>query len=171
VRVGIGYDSHRFEPGRPLVLGGVGIPDHPGLKGHSDGDAVAHALIDALLGAAALGSIGHHFPDTDPRWQGADSMDLLAATVRLIEERNYQVVNADVTIVTQTPRIGPWAGAMAERLAGLMRIASSCVSVKGKTNEGMGWIGRGEGLAAMSVVLLDQIGDIDTLHASIRTGG
>ena len=102
MRVGIGYDSHRFESGRPLVLGGVLLPDHAGLKGHSDGDAVAHALIDALLGASALGNIGHHFPDTDPRWEGADSMELLAATVRLIEERNYQVVNADVTIVTDT---------------------------------------------------------------------
>lgn len=171
MRVGIGYDSHRFESGRPLVLGGVHLPDHPGLKGHSDGDAVAHALIDALLGASALGDIGKHFPDADPRWQGADSMALLASTVRLIEERNYQVVNADITIVTQTPRIGPWTSEMAERIAELLRVARSCVSIKGKTNEGMGWIGRGEGLAAMAVVLLDQIGDIDTLHASIRTGG
>ena len=171
MRVGIGYDSHRFESGRPLVLGGVLLPDHAGLKGHSDGDAVAHALIDALLGASALGNIGHHFPDTDPRWEGADSMELLAATVRLIEERNYQVVNADVTIVTETPRIGPWVEEMAERIAELLRVARSCISIKGKTNEGMGWIGRGEGLATMAVVLLDQIGDIDTLHASIRTGG
>lgn len=171
MRVGIGYDSHRFEPGRPLVLGGVQIPDHAGLKGHSDGDAVAHALIDAVLGAAALGNVGHHFPDTDARWKGADSMELLAAAVRLIEERNYQVVNADVTIVTESPRVGPWADPMGERLAERLRISSSCVSIKGKTNEGMGWVGRGEGLAVMVVVLLDQIGDIDTLHASIRTGG
>lgn len=171
MRVGIGYDSHRFDPGRPLVLGGVRVPDHPGLHGHSDGDAVAHALIDALLGAAALGCIGLHFPDTDDRWQGADSMDLLAATVRLIEERNYQVVNADVTIVAESPRVSPWVEPMAECLAERLRIARSSVSIKGKTNEGMGWIGRGEGLAVMAVVLLDQIGDIDTLHASIRTGG
>ena len=171
MRVGIGYDSHRFEPGRPLVLGGVQIPDHEGLKGHSDGDAVAHALIDAVLGAAALGNIGHHFPDTDARWQGADSMELLAAAVRLIEERNYQVVNADVTIVTESPRVSPWVDPMAECLAERLRISRSCVSIKGKTNEGMGWVGRGEGLAVMVVVLLDQIEDIDTLHASIRTGG
>lgn len=171
MRVGIGYDSHRFDPGRPLVLGGVRVPDHPGLHGHSDGDAVAHALIDALLGAAALGCIGLHFQDTDDRWQGADSMDLLAATVRLIEERNYQVVNADVTIVAESPRVSPWVEPMAECLAERLRIARSSVSIKGKTNEGMGWIGRGEGLAVMAVVLLDQIGDIDTLHASIRTGG
>jgi 2-C-methyl-D-erythritol 2,4-cyclodiphosphate synthase len=149
----------------------VHIPEHAGLKGHSDGDAVAHALIDALLGASALGNIGQHFPDTEARWQGADSMELLVETVRLIEERNYQVVNVDVSIVTESPRVGPWVPAMAERVASLLRISGSCVSIKGKTNEGMGWIGRGEGLAVMAVVLLDQIGDIDTLHASIRTGG
>lgn len=171
MRVGIGYDSHRFESGRPLVLAGVHIPDHPGLTGHSDGDAVAHAVIDALLGASALGNIGQHFPDTEARWKDADSMALLAETVRLIEERNYQVVNVDVVIVTESPRVGPWVADMAERVAALLRISGSCVSVKGKTNEGMGWVGRGEGLAAMAVVLLDQIGDIDTLHASIRTGG
>lgn len=171
MRVGIGYDSHRFASGRPLVLGGVHIPEHPGLKGHSDGDAVTHAVIDALLGAAALGDIGRHFPDTDARWQGADSMQLLAGAVRLIEERNYQVVNVDVTIVAESPRVGPWVTAMSERIAELLRIADSCVSIKGKSNEGMGWIGRGEGLAVMAVALLDQIGDIDTLHASIRTGG
>jgi 2-C-methyl-D-erythritol 2,4-cyclodiphosphate synthase len=171
VRVGIGYDSHRFESGRPLVLGGVRIPEHPGLKGHSDGDAVAHALIDALLGAAALGNIGHHFPDTDPRWEGADSMRLLSAAVRLIEERNYEVINVDVTIVTESPRIAPWVERMAEGIAVLLHTARSCISIKGKTNEGLGWIGRGEGLAVMAVTLLDQIGDIDTLHASIRAGG
>ena len=171
MRVGIGYDSHRFESGRLLVLGGVQVPDHPGLKGHSDGDAVTHALIDALLGAAALGDIGYHFPDTDAHWQGADSLDLLAATVRLIEERDYQVVNADITIVAESPRVGPWVDPMVERIAERLRIASSCVSIKGKTNEGMGWIGRGEGLAVMAVVLLDQIGDIDTPDASIGSGG
>ncbi len=171
MRVGIGYDSHRFESGRPLVLGGVQVPGHSGLEGHSDGDAVAHALIDALLGAAALGNIGHHFPDTDVRWQGADSMELLAATVRLIAERGYQVVNTDITIVAESPRVGPWVDPMAECIAQRLRIARSCVSIKGKTNEGMGWIGRGEGLAVMAVALLDQMGDIDTQHASIRTGG
>ncbi|MCL7970777.1 MAG: 2-C-methyl-D-erythritol 2,4-cyclodiphosphate synthase [marine benthic group bacterium] len=171
MRVGIGYDSHRFEPGRLLVLGGVHVPEHPGLKGHSDGDAVAHALTDALLGAAALGDIGQHFPDTDDRWSGANSMELLAATVRLIEQHNYQVVNADITVVTESPPIRPWVDAIAESLATRLRIARTSISIKGKTNEGLGWIGRGEGLAVMAVALLDQIGDIDTLHASIRTGG
>ena len=109
MRVGLGYDSHRFEGGRPLVLGGVTIPDHPGLAGHSDGDAVAHALIDALLGAAGAGDIGSHFPPGDPRWQDADSMELLRRAVTILEGRNYQVVNVDVTVICETPRIGPHA--------------------------------------------------------------
>lgn len=171
MRVGIGYDSHRFDSDRPLILGGVRIPDHPGLAGHSDGDAVAHALTDALLGAAALGDIGRHFPDDDTQWSNADSMDLLSGAVRLIEERNYQVVNADITIIAERPRFAPWVDRMAEAIAERTHVSRASISIKGKTNEGMGWIGRGEGLAVMGVVLLDQIGDIDTLHASIRTGG
>ncbi len=171
MRVGIGYDSHRFDSDRLLVLGGVTIPDHPGLGGHSDGDAVAHAVIDALLGATALGDIGRHFPNTDARWEGAVSMDLLMAAVRLIEERNYQVVNVDITIISETPRIAPWALAMAAELAERLSISDASVSVKGKTNEGMGWIGTGQGVAVIAVALVDQIGDIDALHASIRTGG
>jgi 2-C-methyl-D-erythritol 2,4-cyclodiphosphate synthase len=171
VRVGIGYDSHRFDPGRPLVLGGVGISGAPGLAGHSDGDAVTHALIDALLGAAGLGSIGDRFPDTSPEWKGARSLDLLERTMRMVEERNYQVVNVDLTVITERPRIAGHAAAMAEALASYLRIGPGSVSVKGKTNEGMGWIGRAEGLAVIAVALLDQIGDIDALHASIRAGG
>lgn len=171
MRVGTGYDSHRFDSSRPLILGGVRIPDHPGLAGHSDGDAIAHALTDALLGAAALGDIGRHFPDDDPEWRDADSMQLLAKSVRLIEERNYQVVNVDVTVIAESPRVGPWADAMAEEVARRLHVSRASISIKGKTNEGMGWIGRGEGLAVLATVLLDQMGDIDTLHASIRTGG
>jgi len=171
VRVGIGYDSHRFDPERLLVLGGVEIPGVPGLSGHSDGDAVIHALIDALLGAAGLGSIGGWFPDTEPEWQGARSLDLLERTLRLVEERNYQVVNVDLTIVAERPRVAPHAAAMADTLAPYLRTSPGSISVKGKTNEGMGWIGRGEGLAVLAVALLDQIGDIDALHASIRAGG
>jgi 2-C-methyl-D-erythritol 2,4-cyclodiphosphate synthase len=171
VRVGIGYDSHRFQSGRPLILGGVTIQDSPGLAGHSDADAVAHALIDALLGATGLGTVGSFFPDTDPAWRDADSMDLLARAVRRIEERNYQVVNVDVTVVTETPRIGPHVAAMRDELASRLHVSPSAVSIKGKTNEGMGWIGRGEGVASIAVALVDQIGDIDALHASIRGGG
>lgn len=170
MRVGIGYDSHPFEDTRPLILGGVEIPDHPGLAGHSDGDAVAHAIIDALLGAAGLGSIGSRFPDTEPAYRGADSLGLLDRVVRLLEGENYQVVNVDVTVVTEAPVLAPLGAEMAMRLAERLHVAPERVSVKGKRNEGMGWVGRGEGLAVLAVALVDRIRDIDALHASIRSG-
>jgi 2-C-methyl-D-erythritol 2,4-cyclodiphosphate synthase len=171
MRVGHGYDSHRFDQTRPLVLGGVRISDDNGLSGHSDGDAVVHAIIDALLGATGLGSIGGRFPDTESEWEGADSLDLLERTMRWVEERNYQVVNVDVTVIAERPRIAPHAAAMSEVLSRYLHISPFSVSIKGKSNEGMGWIGRSEGLAVSAVALLDQIGDIDALHASIRAGG
>ncbi|MDP2956617.1 MAG: 2-C-methyl-D-erythritol 2,4-cyclodiphosphate synthase [Longimicrobiales bacterium] len=157
MRVGTGYDSHRFGEGRKLILGGVHIPDHAGLLGHSDGDAVAHAVIDAILGAAAAGNVGSHFPPSDDAWKNADSMELLRKAVHILEARNYQVVNVDVTVVCETPRIGPWVEGMRERLGEVLRVGASAVSVKGKTNEGMGWIGRGEGLAVHAVALIDSI--------------
>jgi 2-C-methyl-D-erythritol 2,4-cyclodiphosphate synthase len=157
MRVGLGYDSHRFAEDRRLVLGGVAI-DHPlGLSGHSDADAVAHAVTDALLGACALGDIGGHFPPDSEVWRGADSIELLRTAAQLAAEQNYQVVNVDVTVVCEAPRIGPHADAMRQRLAGALDIGPHAVSVKGKTNEGMGWIGRGEGIAAMAVVLVDRL--------------
>lgn len=171
MRVGLGFDSHRFDPDRSLVLGGVSIPDAPGLAGHSDGDAVVHAVIDALLGAAGLGSIGDAFPDDDPRWRDADSIELLRRAVRRLEEENYQVVNVDVTVVAERPRVAPHVESMRRRLADPLRVAASHVSVKGKSNEGMGWVGRSEGLAVMAVALLDRMADLDTLHASMRSGG
>ncbi|HUF70476.1 MAG TPA: 2-C-methyl-D-erythritol 2,4-cyclodiphosphate synthase [Longimicrobiales bacterium] len=155
MRVGVGYDSHRFEAGRRLVLGGVVIPSEQGLAGHSDADAVAHAITDAILGAAAMGDIGSHFPPSDDHWKDADSMDLLARAVEIVAGSNYQVVNADVTVIAEHPRIGPWAPAMRERIADAIGIGPQHVSVKGKSNEGMGWTGRGEGLAVIAVVLLD----------------
>ncbi|MEN8144008.1 MAG: 2-C-methyl-D-erythritol 2,4-cyclodiphosphate synthase [Gemmatimonadota bacterium] len=170
MRVGLGYDSHRFDSARELVLGGVPIPGHPGLAGHSDGDAVLHAVTDALLGAAGLGSIGEHFPDSDPDLAGADSATFLAHAVYLVEAENYQVVNADVTVITETPRILEHAPAMRERLAELLHVSPGAVCAKGKSNEGMGFVGRGEGLAVMAVTLIDRIGDTDALHASLRTG-
>ena len=157
MRVGTGYDSHRVGEGRKLILGGVHIPDHAGLLGHSDGDAVAHAVIDAILGAAAAGNVGSHFPPSDDAWKNADSMELLRKAVHILEARNYQVVNVDVTVVCETPRIGPWVDGMRERLGEVLRVGASAVSVKGKTNEGMGWIGRGEGLAVHAVALIDSI--------------
>ena len=171
MRVGVGYDSHRFDDSRPLVLGGVSIPGSPGLSGHSDGDAITHAVIDALLGAGGLGNIGERFPGTDTEWKNADSLVLLERTIRWVEERNYQVVNVDVTVVAEQPRISPHAEAMSHVLSRYLHIAPDAVSIKGKSNEGMGWIGRSEGLAVTAVALLNQIGDIDALHASIRAGG
>jgi len=171
VRVGVGYDSHRFDDSRPLVLGGVSIPGSPGLSGHSDGDAITHAVIDSLLGAGGLGNIGERFPDTDTEWKNADSLVLLERTIRWVEERNYQVVNVDVTVVAEQPRISPHAEAMSHVLSRYLHIAPDAVSIKGKSNEGMGWIGRSEGLAVTAVALLNQIGDIDALHASMRAGG
>ncbi len=161
MRIGQGYDSHRFAEDRPLVLAGVHIPDHPGLIGHSDGDAVAHAVIDALLGAAATGDVGTHFPPSDDTWKDADSMALLRRIVFVLESKNYQVVNVDVTVVCESPRIAPYAGDMRQRLGEALGIGPGSVSVKGKSNEGMGWIGAGEGLATLAVVLIDSIGGFD----------
>ena len=157
MRVGLGYDSHRFDDGRELVLGGVRVPDHAGLSGHSDGDAVAHAVIDALLGAAGAGDVGSHFPPDDDRWKDADSMDLLRRAVRVLEGRNHQVVNVDVTVVCESPRIAPLADGMRQALADVLGVGPQFVSVKGKSNEGMGWIGAGEGLAAHAVALIDSV--------------
>ena len=154
MRIGIGYDSHRFADGRKLILGGVDIPHELGLAGHSDADAVAHAVTDALLGAAALGDIGTHFPPSDPQWKDANSLNLLQRATALLEERGYQVVNIDVSVICESPRIGPHVIAMRESLAKAVGIGSKHVSVKGKTNEGMGWIGRNEGIAAIAVALI-----------------
>lgn len=157
MRIGIGYDSHRFAAGRRLVLGGVEIAAPAGLAGHSDADAITHAIIDALLGAAALGDIGTHFPPDDERWRDADSVALLKATVDRLAEHNYHVVNVDVTAVCETTRIAPYTRAMRERIAAAIGIAADHVSVKGKTNEGMGWIGRGEGVAVVAVAAIAMI--------------
>ncbi|MEX1259131.1 MAG: 2-C-methyl-D-erythritol 2,4-cyclodiphosphate synthase [Gemmatimonadota bacterium] len=154
MRIGFGYDSHRFEPGRPCVLGGINIPDTPGLLGFSDGDAVAHAVTDALLGAAALGDIGSHFPPGDERWRGADSMELLRSAVALVRDAGYQVGNVDLTVVCERPRIGLHADAIRRSLAAALDVAPADVSVKGKSNEGMGWEGKEEGLAVHAVALL-----------------
>ena len=156
-RIGHGYDSHRFDPDRPLILGGVAIPDSPGLAGHSDADALLHAAIDALLGAAALGDIGGHFPDSDPRWAGADSVELLRAVVREVSAAGYEVGNLDATVVCERPRLAGRIGAIRERLAGLLGVPVSSVSVKGKTNERMDDVGAGAGVAVHAVALLDEI--------------
>jgi 2-C-methyl-D-erythritol 2,4-cyclodiphosphate synthase len=155
IRVGIGYDSHRFEEGRPLVLGGIRIPHPRGLAGHSDADVVAHALIDAILGAAAAGDIGQHFPDSDPRWKSADSMALLRSAHQLVQERGYALAQADLTIITEQPPLSPHLAAMAAKLAERLEAPPGSVSLKAKTNEGMGFIGRGEGIAVIAVASLE----------------
>jgi 2-C-methyl-D-erythritol 2,4-cyclodiphosphate synthase len=155
IRVGIGYDSHRFVEGRPLVLGGIRIPHPRGLAGHSDADAVVHALIDAILGAAAAGNIGQHFPDTDPQWKNADSMALLARADDLIRQRGYVLAQADLTIISEQPKLNPHLTAMAGKLEEQLKAAPGSLSIKAKTNEGMGFIGRGEGLAVIAVATLE----------------
>jgi 2-C-methyl-D-erythritol 2,4-cyclodiphosphate synthase len=157
IRVGNGYDSHRFDPERRLVLGGIHFPGEPGLRGHSDGDAVAHAVTDAILGAVGAGDIGRHFPPGEPRWKDADSMRLLARAVEIIRDRGYRVVNVDVTVICEAPRIGPRAIEMARSLEGVLGSGAGSASVKGKTNEGLGWIGAGEGLAVHAVALVTSV--------------
>ena len=156
MRIGFGYDSHRFAEGRRLVLGGVEFPGETGLAGHSAADALVHAVIDALFGAAALGDIGSHFPDADAKWKGADSAELLKAAVTELAAAGYSVVNVDATVVCERPRLGPKIRAMRERLASLLGVDVSRVSVKGKTNERMDDVGSGSGLAAYAVALIDR---------------
>ena len=153
-RTGIGYDSHRFGVGGPLVLGGVHIEADVHLAGHSDGDAIAHALTDAVLGAAGAGDIGELFPDTDPANKGRDSVAMLRAAVERVRQLGGRVEHVDVVVVAETPRIGPHRGAMRSALAPALGLAPDAVAIKGKTNEGMGWIGRGEGIACIAIATL-----------------
>ncbi|HMN05833.1 MAG TPA: 2-C-methyl-D-erythritol 2,4-cyclodiphosphate synthase [Flavobacteriales bacterium] len=156
LRTGFGYDSHRLVEGRPFLLGGIEIPFHKGGMGHSDADVLLHAIADALLGAVALGDIGLHFPDTDPKWKGADSRKLLAHVVGLLKERGWQVVNMDCTVVLELPKLRPHVDAMREVIAGLLAVEVDAVSVKASTNEKMGFTGRGEGVAAFVTVLVQR---------------
>jgi 2-C-methyl-D-erythritol 2,4-cyclodiphosphate synthase len=155
-RVGLGYDSHRFQPPGPLILGGVRIPFDNHLHGHSDGDAVCHALTDAVLGAAGAGDIGEMFSDRDPANLGRDSVEMLTIAVRHVRQQGFRVAQADVTIIADSPRLTDHKPLMRTRLAQALGVGADAMNVKAKTNEGMGWIGRGEGLAAIAVVLLDQ---------------
>jgi len=154
VRIGHGFDAHRLVAGRPFVLGGVTIPFERGPLGHSDGDALAHAIADALLGACALGDLGVHFPDTDPQWAGADSLRLLAAVHELIVRHGWTVANIDATVVVQRPKLAPFISAMRDAIADTLTLDVAAVSVKAKTSEGMGYTGDGSGIAAYAVALL-----------------
>jgi 2-C-methyl-D-erythritol 4-phosphate cytidylyltransferase/2-C-methyl-D-erythritol 2,4-cyclodiphosphate synthase len=153
-RVGTGYDLHKLVEGRPLILGGVTIPFERGLSGHSDADAVCHAITDAVLGAAAAGDIGRHFPDTDPQWQGASSVGLLKRAAALVRERGYKIANVDVVVIAERPKLAPWVEPMRASVGQALGLTTDCVSIKGKTNEGVGELGRGEAIAAHAVALL-----------------
>ena len=155
MRIGVGYDVHPFDVARPLHLGGVRIDGSPGLSGHSDADALLHAVIDALLGAAGLGDIGQHFPPDDPAYKGVDSKQLLRRTRELLQEKGYRVGNVDATVIAERPRLLPHLPAMRSAIAAVIGIDESRVSVKATTHEGLGAIGRGEGIAAMAVALIE----------------
>jgi 2-C-methyl-D-erythritol 2,4-cyclodiphosphate synthase len=155
VRIGIGYDVHGLKAGRDLILGGVHI-DHPvGLDGHSDADVLSHAVIDALLGAAALGDIGEHFPDTDPRWQGMSSLDLLEIAAKLVEKGGYRVVNVDATVVAEAPRLHLFLADMQKNIERRLGLEPGFVGIKATSPEGLGALGRGEGIAAQAVALIE----------------
>lgn len=154
MRIGTGYDLHRLVEGRPLVLGGVTIPFDRGLQGHSDADAICHAVTDAVLGAAAAGDIGRHFPDSDARWRGASSLDLLARAVALVRDRGLAVSNVDVVVIAERPKLGPSIEAMRTKVAAALGVTPAQVSIKGKTNEGVGELGRNEAIAVHAVALL-----------------
>ena len=156
VRFGFGYDIHRFSPNRKLILGGVQIPSDLGLLGHSDADVLLHAICDALLGAAALGDIGQHFPDTDPRFKGTSSLNFLVATRELLVAGGYRIVNVDSTLVLQAPKIARYVPAMRQEIANALKVNIDQVSVKATTNEGLGALGAGEGCAAYAVVAIDR---------------
>lgn len=156
MRIGLGYDVHRLVAGRPLILGGVHLESDVGLDGHSDADVLLHAIADALLGAAALGDIGLHFPDTDETWRGANSLELLREVVSLIGSEGYRVVNVDATVVLERPRLRPHIDAMRETIAGALEVELADVSVKATTSERIGFVGREEGVAAQAVCLIDR---------------
>jgi len=156
-RTGIGYDSHRFGAGRPLILGGIELPDAPeGLTGHSDADVLTHAVIDALLGAAGLGDIGQHFPDTDDAWRDADSIGLLSQVGSFLEDHGWTIRHIDATVICERPKLGPHRDAMRERLAVTVGLRPIEVNVKFTTNEGMGFVGRGEGIAALATATVER---------------
>ena len=159
MRAGIGFDVHAFDASRPLVLGGITIPDEPGLAGHSDADVVCHAIADAVLGGANLGDLGSHFPDSDAAWKDASSLDLLARVAALIEEAGYSVDSIDATVLLEAPKLAKYREEMCANVAGALGVPAGRVSVKATTTEGLGTVGRREGAACMAVALLSQTDD------------
>lgn len=174
MRIGMGYDVHRLVEGRDLIIGGVKIDYEKGLLGHSDADVLLHAISDALLGAAALGDIGKHFPDTDPNYQGADSLKLLANVAELLEENSFLIENVDATVIAQKPKMAPHIPKMRKNIAGVLRIPVSRVNVKATTEEGLGFTGTGEGISAQAVCLLETVANYaydDVMMAQRQCGG
>lgn len=163
IRIGQGFDVHSLAEGRKLILGGIEIDYNRGLLGHSDADVLTHAIMDALLGAAAAGDIGQHFPPNDPQYAGADSLELLAQVRKLVRDEGYRIVNIDSTIIAERPHLAPYIMAMREKLANALDIPSSCVSVKATTTEGLGFTGRSEGIGALATALISKQGGLLTL--------
>ncbi len=157
MRVGSGFDVHAFGPGDALLLGGVRVPHGHGVVAHSDGDVLLHALVDALLGAAGLGDIGEHFPDSDPRWRGADSRQFVTTVLEMLARRSWRVVNVDLTLLAQQPHIAPWREQIRHSIATLLGVSTGEVNLKATTTEHLGFLGRNEGLAATATVLIDQV--------------
>lgn len=157
IRIGQGYDVHRLTEGRPLILGGVTVPFEKGLDGHSDADVLVHAVMDAMLGAAALGDIGHLFPDSDPAYLGADSLQLLRRVAQTLREHRWRVINLDSTIIAQAPRLSPYIEAMREQIANTLYLSPGAVSIKATTEEHLGFTGAGQGIAAQAVCLIESV--------------
>jgi 2-C-methyl-D-erythritol 2,4-cyclodiphosphate synthase len=156
MRVGFGYDIHPLVNGRPLIVGGVSVPYERGLAGHSDGDVLLHAVADALLGAAGLGDIGRHFPDTDPKYEGADSAKLLAEVAAMVKNEGYEIINLDTLLMAEEPKFAPHAAEIRKRIAEVLGIETSAVSIKAKSNEGFGAVGTGEAVAALCIALIEK---------------
>ena len=171
MRIGMGYDVHKLVEGRKLILGGVEIPYEKGLLGHSDADVLLHAIMDALLGAAALGDIGKHFPDTDPAYKGISSVRLLEHVADLLEEHQFLIENIDATIIAQRPKMRPYIDTMRENIAKALKIESDQINVKATTEEGLGFTGSGEGISSQAICMLEKVMNYSSVDVTVQTGG
>lgn len=171
MRIGMGYDVHKLVEGRKLILGGVEIPNEKGLLGHSDADVLLHAIMDALLGAAALGDIGKHFPDTDPAYKGISSIRLLEHVADLLEEYQFLIENIDATIIAQRPKMRPYIDTMRENIAKALKIEADQINVKATTEEGLGFTGSGEGISSQAICMLEKVMNYSSVDVTVQTGG
>lgn len=171
MRIGMGYDVHKLVEGRKLILGGVEIPYEKGLLGHSDADVLLHAIMDALLGAAALGDIGKHFPDTDPAYKGISSIRLLEHVANLLEEHQFLIENIDATIIAQRPKMRPYIDTMRENIAKALKMEADQINVKATTEEGLGFTGSGEGISSQAICMLEKVMNYSSVDVTVQTGG